>query len=198
MSLRVIKRYGNRRLYDMATSSTITQSELAEFVKKGLEIKIVEAGSGKDITGAVLGRLVLFETSRWKNEQNQKELFKTIIRAGGEKSMSLLKNTILASIGVFQVTKEKAEKIIDDLIKKGEVDRSQRKKAVMELLQKADKSTAEFRKKVSTEASKVGKEVGDFAKRMQPAMQDDLKKLEKKVDGLSAQLKKIEAALKIK
>ncbi|MGH8016211.1 MAG: polyhydroxyalkanoate synthesis regulator DNA-binding domain-containing protein [Candidatus Zixiibacteriota bacterium] len=194
--MRLIKRYGNRRLYDMATSSTITQTELAEIVKKETEIKVVEAGSGKDITNAVLGRLMLFETSRWKNEHNQKELFKTIIKAGGEKSMSILKNTFLASVGAIKMSAEKAEKIIDELIKKGELDKSKRKKAIMELLDKADKSTADFRKKVSVEAVKVGKDVSDFAKRMQPAMQEDLKNLESKVDGLAAQLRKIEDALK--
>ena len=109
--------------------------------------------------------------------------------------MSILKNTFLASIGALKVTKEKAEKMIDELIKKGDLDKSMRKQALMELLEKADKSTAEFRKKVSVEAGKVGKDMSDFAKRMQPAMQEELKKLESKVDGLSKRLKKIEEAL---
>lgn len=194
--MRLIKRYANRRLYDIESSSTITQIDLARMVKEGLEVKIVEARSGRDITLPVLGRLALSEASQWKDGNYSKELFKTIITTGGEKSMSILKNTILASIGALQVTKDKAEKIIDDLIKKGELDKSEKKKAVMELLAKADKSTAEWRKKFSSEASKVGKDVGDFAKRMQPAMQDDLKKLEAKVDKMSRQLKNIEAALK--
>ncbi len=179
----------------MQTSSTITQQDLAELVKKGLEIKVVEAGTGKDITTAVLGRLVLYETSRWKNGSASRDLFKSIIRAGGEKSMSILKSTFLASLGAIKLSAEKAEKVIDDLIKKGELDKSQRKKAIMELLEKADKSTAGFRRKVSEEAGKVGKDVSDFAKRMQPAMQEDLKKLESKVDGLSKRLKKIEESL---
>lgn len=194
--MRIIKRYANRRLYDTESSQTITQTDLSELVKKGIEIKVVEANSGKDITVPVLGRMAVDQTTHWKNGKSSKELFKAIIIQGGEKSMSILKSTILASIGAYQVTKEKAEKIIDDLIKKGELDKSQRKKAVMELLKKADKSTSEFRKKVSSEASKVGKDVSDFAKRMQPAMQEDLKKLESKVDSLAAQLRKIEEALK--
>jgi polyhydroxyalkanoate synthesis repressor PhaR len=194
--MRIIKRYGNRRLYDTQTSETINQSDLAELVKKGIEIKVVEAKSGKDITVPVLGRLVLFESAQWKNGHKSKELFKTIISEGGEKTMSLLKNTFLASVGALKMTAEKAEKLIDDLIKKGELDKSQRKKAIMELLERADKSTADFRKKVSAEASKVGKDVSDFAKKVQPAMQEDLKKLESKVDGLTAQLKKIEEALR--
>lgn len=194
--MRIIKRYANRRLYDTETSRTITQSNLSALVKEGIGLKIVDAKSGRDITEPVLGRLFLFETSRWKDETDSKELFKSLIIAGGEKSMSILKSTFLASVGALKVTKEKAEKMIDDLIKRGELDRSHRKQAIMELLDKADKSTADFRKKVSDEAVKVGKDVSDFAKKMQPAMQEDLKTLEGKVDGLTRQLKKIEEAIK--
>ena len=72
--------------------------------------------------------------------------------------MSVLKNTILASIGVIQVTKKKAEEIIDDLIKKGELNKSDRKKAVMELLDKAEKSTSQWKEKITQSASKTQQE----------------------------------------
>ena len=193
--MRTIKRYSNRRLYDTESSRTITQKDLSEMVKDGSEIKVIDSKSGRDVTVAVLGRLMLFETAHWKDHHGSKELFKAIISTGGEKPMSILKNTILASLGALQVTKEKAEKIIDDLIKRGELDKSERKKAVMELLKKADKSTADFRKRVSTEASKVQKEVSGFVKDMKLAKQTDFKKLEGKVDKISKQLKKIETAL---
>ena len=55
--------------------------------------------------------------------------------------MSLLKNTVLASIGLFEVTKARAEKIIDDLIKRGELSRSDRKQAVLELVEAHVRST---------------------------------------------------------
>lgn len=193
--MRVIKRYSNRRLYDTETSRTITQSDLAELVKGGVEIRVVDSQSGKDITLPVLGRLMLYETSNWKDHHGSKELFKAIILTGGEKPMSILKNAILASIGALQVTKEKAEKIIDELIKKGELDKSERKKAVMQMLKKADKSTAEFRKKVSAEASRVQKDVSSFVKDMKLAKLSDFKKLETKVDKIGKQLKNIETAL---
>lgn len=109
--------------------------------------------------------------------------------------MSVLRNTILASIGAIQVTKAKAEKIIDDLIKKGDLDRSNRKKAVMELLEKAEKSTATWRKKVSAEAGKaqseVGKVVGEL-KKFRLASQADLKKIETKIDRLTKKVSALE------
>lgn len=109
--------------------------------------------------------------------------------------MSVLKNTVLASIGAFNVTKAKAEKIIDDLIKKGELDKSDRKKAVMELLDKAEKSTTQLKDKISRGADKTQQEVTKVIKSINVAKATDLKKLETKVDKLSKTLKSIEKKL---
>ena len=109
--------------------------------------------------------------------------------------MSLLRNTVLASIGMLHVTRAKAEKIIDDLIKRGEVDRSERKKAIMELVSKADKSTAEWRKKAMAEAEKASKGVSRLAKDLSWARNSDLKKLETKINKLTKELKALKASM---
>jgi len=190
--MKIIKRYKNRRLYDVEASRTITQRELADIVKAGHEIKVIESSNEKDITLEVLGRVMISETSSWEDVKESKELFIKLISLGGDKSMSVLKNTILASIGAFNVTKEKAEKIIDDLIKKGELDKSDRKKAVMELLAKAEKSTSQIREKISKGADKTSKEFVKIVDSLNYAKEVDLKKLEAKVDKLSKALKSIE------
>lgn len=193
--MRTIKRYANRRLYDTESSRTVTQSQVADMLKSGVELKIVQSATGKDITAAVLGRTMLAEAESWRNMAQIKELFTDLITHGGTESMSVLRNTILASIGAIQVTKAKAEKIIDDLIKKGDLDHSDRKKAVMELLTKAEKSTASWRKKFSTEAGKaqteVSKVVGEL-KKFRLASQADLKKIESKIDRLTKKISALE------
>jgi polyhydroxyalkanoate synthesis repressor PhaR len=196
--MRLIKRYSNRRLYDTETSRTLTHAELADLIRDGVEVKVVDSATGKDITVAVLGRIVLAEAPTWGDMKKSKELFTKIIAIGGSKSMSILKNTVLASIGAFHVTKEKAEKIIDDLIKKGELDESQRKKAVMELLEKAEKSTAGFREKVSKEVGKAQQEISRIAKELKEyklVKRGDLEKLEEKIDKLSQAVAKLEKHL---
>lgn len=187
--MRLIKRYSNRRLYDTETSRTITQFDLARLIQEGHQVKVVDSSSGEDITLAVLGRVLLAETSRWEDVKESKELMRQLIYIGGEKSMSILKNTILASIGALHVTRQKAEKIIDELIKKGDLDKSDRKKAVMELLEKAEKSTEKFRAKFSKEAEKASKTVSGFAAGLTPALAEDMKKLERKVNKLAKQVK---------
>lgn len=192
---RLIKRYSNRRLYDTEQSRTLTQGDLADLVRQGVDVQVVDTASGEDITLAVLGRVLLIETSSWRDAKETKELISHIISLGGEKSMSILKNTILASIGAFQVTKAKAEQIIDDLIKKGDLEESDRKKAVMELLDKAEKSTAKFADKVSKEAGKVRTDVTNAVSKLNLAKQSDLKVLEKKIDKLTKSLAAVEKKL---
>lgn len=205
--MRIIKRYQNRRLYDTESSRTITQFDLAKMIRRGIEVKIVDSVSGRDITADILGRVVLAESTRWGSVKETIELFNDIIVNGGNKSMSLLKNTILASIGMLHVTKAKAEKIIDDLIKRGELDKSSRKKAVMELVTKAEKSTREFRTKAekstrefrgkaATEASKASSELVKLARELNWARQTDMKKLETKVTNLAKKVKALEGKLK--
>jgi polyhydroxyalkanoate synthesis repressor PhaR len=196
--MRTIKRYSNRRLYDTQSSRTITQRELAGLVKKGVEVKVIDTVSDKDITLEVLGRLMMQEAPRWGTPREVRNLFSRVIQAGGNQSMSILKNTILASIGAFHITKAKAEKVIDHLIKEGEVKESQRKQAVLELLDKAEKSTAGWREKVSKEAKRVGTEVNKVAqeiKKYKMAKQSDLKNLEVKVDKLTKSMKALEKKL---
>ncbi len=193
--MRIIKRHRNRRLYDTEESRIINQADLARIVRSGIEIQVVDNATGEDITLIVLGRVMLSEASSWDEIKESKELFRKIISLGGDKSMSVLKNTILASIGVIQVTKAKAEKVIDELIKKGDLDKSDRKKAVMELLDKAEKSTAQIREKVSKGADKTHKEFTRIVKSLNVAKSTDMKKLESKVDRLARTLKNLEKKL---
>lgn len=196
--MRLIKRYKNRRLYDTQASRTITQKDLAAIIQEGDEVTVVDSASGEDITLEVLSRVAASEPVIGGNLQQAKEFLRNAIILGGDTSMSILKNTVLASIGAFQVTKKKAEEIIDDLIKKGELDKSDRKKAVMELVEKAEKSTENFRKKVLAEADKAQSGVTKFAKDLSWARQTDVKKLESKVNKLARELKALKDELAAK
>ncbi|NCO19759.1 MAG: polyhydroxyalkanoate synthesis repressor PhaR [Gammaproteobacteria bacterium] len=55
---RTIKKYANRRLYDMATSQTVTLNDVRDLVGSGESIQVVEARTGKDVTRQVLLQIV--------------------------------------------------------------------------------------------------------------------------------------------
>ncbi|HTJ80650.1 MAG TPA: polyhydroxyalkanoate synthesis regulator DNA-binding domain-containing protein [Polyangiaceae bacterium] len=59
MATTTIKKYGNRRLYDTEESRYITQGELADRIKEGTDVRIVDAKTNEDLTQATLVQIVL-------------------------------------------------------------------------------------------------------------------------------------------
>lgn len=55
----VIKKYGNRRLYDTGDSRYVTLDELAAKIRTGVDVRVVGAESGEDLTQATLTQIVL-------------------------------------------------------------------------------------------------------------------------------------------
>lgn len=55
----VIKKYGNRRLYDTDESKYVTLDELAAKIRGGADLRVVDAQSGDDLTQATLTQIVL-------------------------------------------------------------------------------------------------------------------------------------------
>jgi polyhydroxyalkanoate synthesis repressor PhaR len=60
---RVIKKYPNRRLYDTATSSYVTLSEIKQLVMQGETFVVRDAKSGEDLTRSLLLQIILEEES---------------------------------------------------------------------------------------------------------------------------------------
>lgn len=60
-SVRLIKKYPNRRLYDTKTSSYITLVDVKALVVKGEEFQVVDAKSGEDLTRSILLQIILDE-----------------------------------------------------------------------------------------------------------------------------------------
>lgn len=56
-----LKKYANRRLYDTETSTFMSLSQVAELVKQGREIEVVDAKTGEDVTNFILSQIVLEE-----------------------------------------------------------------------------------------------------------------------------------------
>ncbi|HTJ45643.1 MAG TPA: polyhydroxyalkanoate synthesis regulator DNA-binding domain-containing protein [Kofleriaceae bacterium] len=55
----LIKKYGNRRLYDTQDSRYITLEELADKVRRGSDVRVVDASSNDDLTQATLAQIIL-------------------------------------------------------------------------------------------------------------------------------------------
>jgi polyhydroxyalkanoate synthesis repressor PhaR len=55
----LIKKYGNRRLYDTGDSRYITLEELATKVRSGTDVRVLDAQNNDDLTQATLAQIIL-------------------------------------------------------------------------------------------------------------------------------------------
>jgi polyhydroxyalkanoate synthesis repressor PhaR len=60
----LIKKYANRKLYDTRTSRYVTLEGIAELVRAGNDIRVVDRDTGADLTQVVLSQIVLTEEKR--------------------------------------------------------------------------------------------------------------------------------------
>jgi len=59
-----VKKYANRRLYDTSKSSYVTLEDLAEMVREGLDFKVIDAKTEKDLTQSVLTQIIVEQESK--------------------------------------------------------------------------------------------------------------------------------------
>jgi polyhydroxyalkanoate synthesis regulator phasin len=184
----VLKRYSNRRLYDPQRGENVTLDGVVELVRQNRRVRIVDNRTGDDLTVRVLSQAFLSSLKDWKNERRALEVLRVLVAEGGESSVDILKKTMLASLGAFEVTRQKAEEIIDTLIQKGEIAKSQRSDAVVELLDKAQESTRKFK-------DKIAEDVTNAVEKLKVARKTDLEALEAKVDKLIETVNKLQEKL---
>jgi polyhydroxyalkanoate synthesis repressor PhaR len=81
--MKTIKRYPNRKLYDLTESRYITLDEIAEHVRAGGEVSVVDSKSGEDITAVTLAQVLLGEEKKNRPVVPIQRLM-TLLQTGGE------------------------------------------------------------------------------------------------------------------
>jgi len=80
---RLIKRYPNRKLYDVEASTYVSLNEIAALIRSGDTVQIVDNATGEDITAQTLTQVVLEEGKRGASILPT-ELLHDLLRRSGE------------------------------------------------------------------------------------------------------------------
>lgn len=64
----VVRKYENRRLYDTSSSRYVNLPEIAQLVREGAEVQVVDAKSGEDITRVILTQIIHEDARQKKGE----------------------------------------------------------------------------------------------------------------------------------
>lgn len=79
----LIKKYGNRRLYDTTSSRYVNLDDLAAHIRAGREVKVVDAKTGQDLTRVLLTQIIT-EDAKDKPTGLPLELLRQLIIASDE------------------------------------------------------------------------------------------------------------------
>lgn len=101
----IIKRHGNRRLYNTETKAYVNYEDLAKLVRDGSDIKVIDSTTKEDVTKAVLIQVILDEE---KNNQTvlPTEFLFQILRSREDSVQDFFKNHLAASFNAYLKTKE--------------------------------------------------------------------------------------------
>ncbi len=132
--LKEIKRYANRRLYDAETSKTITLEDVADCIRAGYEVKVVDNISGEDITAKVLGQTFLKIFMENQNLEFSNFLLTALIREVSSNVSDLFSRLIQGGIGAASLTVEKLNKIVQTMVEQGDIQVSDKTNYLDEIL----------------------------------------------------------------
>jgi polyhydroxyalkanoate synthesis repressor PhaR len=106
--LRLIKKYPNRRLYDTATSSYITLTDVKALVLEQVPFKVVDAKTSEDLTRSILLQIILEEESAGA-PMFSSDMLSQIIRFYGNAMQGMMGNYLEKNIQTFMEIQRKLQ-----------------------------------------------------------------------------------------
>src|SRR5574341_1458158 len=181
---KLIKKYKNRQLYEVEKKSPITFGELAKEIQAGQDYSVIDHETEKDITLQTYAQILYEEIKASRKVNQYDEIIRQIALKGGEKSMGVLKKTVLAGIGALNLSRKRATEMVEELIKQGELAEGQTAKAVKELMEKGEVRAKEFGKEVEEQVRKAVTKIKGPAKDKVQELKDEIAKLKARIKDL--------------
>jgi len=110
----VIKKYGNRRLYDMAASRYVNLDDIARLVRDGKEVKVVDAKSGRDLTRVILTQIIT-EDAKGKPTGLPLELLRQLIIASDEVRQEFVMWYLKSAFDTYQKVQDAVQSRLSDV-----------------------------------------------------------------------------------
>jgi polyhydroxyalkanoate synthesis repressor PhaR len=110
----IIKKYGNRRLYDTAASRYVNLDEIAGFVREGRDVKVVDAKSGKDLTRVTLTQIIT-EDAKDKPTGLPLELLRQLIVASDEVRQEFVMWYLKSAFDAYQKVQDAVQSRLGDV-----------------------------------------------------------------------------------
>lgn len=122
--IRVVKRYGSRKLYDTEESRYVLLEEIGDWIRAGQEVRVVDTTADEDVTAQVLMQVILEEGKRGASPFTSDILHdlirhgERVVNSGVEQlqdGVGRLLDVSLDRIGPLRRVREEAEQLRDRL-----------------------------------------------------------------------------------
>lgn len=183
----VIKRYPNRKLYDTQAKQYITLEGIADLIREGGEIQVIDHASGEDLTALTLTQII-FEQEKKQTGVLPLSMLTGLIRASGDRLTALPK--VIFSNTFWQQIDEEIKSRIQTLIKLGELGEEEGEKIQTKLLQPKvhTHGTSTERRPPNLFSSQ---ELEDYLLKRQVPTQADINQLYAQLEALANKLDEI-------
>ena len=177
----VIKRYPNRKLYNTETKKYITLNSIAELIRKGDEVQVLDHTSGEDLTTLTLTQII-FEQEKKSSGFLPRSVLTGLVQAGGER-LSSLRNALSIPLDLLRQVDDEIEERMLGLIHEGEI-------AEDEGLRLLDKLIAQA-KRVTQKVIPTQESVNHLLKGQSVPTQEDISRLSTQLDALAIKLERL-------
>ncbi|HEY6004934.1 MAG TPA: polyhydroxyalkanoate synthesis regulator DNA-binding domain-containing protein [Anaeromyxobacter sp.] len=177
---KVIKRYTNRKLYDTVESRYVTLDEIAEMIKAGAEVKIIDNRTKEDLTSVTLAQII-FEEEK-KTSKMSLETLRDMIRHGGEVAQRFMEGTQAELRGRVEAVRAAAEQRVQSFLKQGQ----QTSDKAKELVQTSQEAVSALQKKVDERVRAAIEGMSSLSE-----VRRSLDEIAKRIEGLEKRLDEI-------
>lgn len=110
----LIKKYGNRRLYDTVGSRYVNLDDLAALVRAGKEVRVVDAKTGRDLTRVTLTQIIT-EDAKDKPTGLPLELLRQLIIASDEVRQEFLMWYLKSAFDTYQKVQDAVQNRLSEV-----------------------------------------------------------------------------------
>ena len=189
---KIIKRYTNRKLYDTVESRYVTLDEIAQMIKGGAEVKVLDNRSKEDLTSVTLAQII-FEEEK-KRSQMPLGVLREIIRHGGEAVAGFYQDKVGSRLSErLEEVKSRTDALRENIEQKvrgvtsllrGSEDKGS--SPVKEVLAAGQTAVEEFRAKVDQSVKQALDALGGSG-----TISAEIEKLQRKIEALEKKVEQI-------
>ncbi len=178
---RLVKRYGNRKLYDTQESRYVTLDDISGYVKAGEEVRVIDNDSGEDLTAVTFAQIIL-EEERRKTGLLPLPILRKIIQQG-EATLQDLATRVDKGMEAIGSIGEKAGRRVQELVGRG----APGGKTIF------DEFLASPQKRLEALQKRIDERVKQSVERINllPALQKEIARIEKSIRRLEGRLARL-------